>query len=412
MTRHGLPAAAGTGGPDEFPRSWWGDAWVRALEENAPDPARLSRGRGYARRGFVDAITVTPGHVTAAVHGTRPRPYRTALRLQVLTDAEWNDFLDAVSAEPAHIAALLDKDMPQALVAAADRAGVQLLPGPGDMDPSCSCPDVGRPCKHAAALCYETARLLDTDPFVLLLLRGREESELLDALTRRNAARAAREKAAGTPAATAAVVAREALSGTARPPLPAPLAAPTAAAYPPAFPEPAGAPSAEALEFLALDAAARAQAYLADGADPFAVRSAWQDAVRLAATHPHLSGRQSFSARFAQLAASTGRTAQELSRAVAAWRQGGAEGLAVLDHLWDPPAGDFDRARSALAAADFPRMTIRHNRLTDPRGFVQLRYGRDGRWYPYRSDGGREDWWPEGPADEDPVGALTGSLYG
>src|SRR5204862_340795 len=67
-----------------------------------------------------------------------------------------------------------------------------LLPGPRYLDPHCSCPDRGHPCKHAAALCYQTARLLDAAPFVLLLLRGRGERELLDALSRLSATRAAR----------------------------------------------------------------------------------------------------------------------------------------------------------------------------------------------------------------------------
>ena len=88
------------------------------------------------------------------------------------------------------------------------------------------------------------------------------------------------------------------------------------------------------------------------------------------------------------------------------------EGLAVLESPWDPPAGPFDRARGALAAADLPRMTIQRNHLTDPTGSHQIRYGHDGRWYPYRAEPhtGPADWWPDGPADEDPVGALTSLL--
>ncbi|MGP3981405.1 SWIM zinc finger family protein [Streptomyces sp. KR80] len=408
-----IPPRPGSRGP--FAESWWGNAWVQALEETSLDPGRLSRGRTYARGGYVDAITVTPGRIAAAVRGSRPRPYRTAIRLQVLSEQDWNTFLDAVSAQPAHIAALLDKDMPRALVEAAETAGVHLLPGPGDLDPDCSCPDHGHPCKHAAALCYQTARLLDADPFVLLLMRGRDEGELLDELARRNAARAACEKPAKTETAVAGVSAREALSPMDRPPLPTPFAPPTAPAHPPVFPELDGAPAAEALEFLAIDASSRARTFLsigATGANPFAALPPWHDAVRLAATHPHLSGRRSFSPLFSRLAESTGHTPQDLARAAAAWRQGGPEGLAVLETPWDPPAGDFDRARSALAAAGLPRMSIWRNHLTDPSRVIQLRYWQDGRWYPYRSDKGRDDWWPEGPADEDPVGALTGTLRG
>ncbi|MGW5546936.1 hypothetical protein [Streptomyces sp. NPDC003998] len=88
--------------------------------------------------------------------------------------------------------------------------------------------------------------------------------------------------------------------------------------------------------------------------------------------------------------------------------QGGAAGLAVLEEEWDPPAGRFDRARPLLLAADLPAFRPWRNRLTHPRGHVQLRLGRDGLWYAYESEPGRDDWWPRGTPDLDPVGALTG----
>ncbi|MEU1026306.1 SWIM zinc finger family protein, partial [Streptomyces sp. NPDC005904] len=177
-----------------FATSWWGNAWIDALEESALDLARLVRGRAYARQGAVDTITVAPGRIVAYVHGSRPRPYRAEIRLRTMLPAHWDRFLDAVATDPAHIAALLDKDMPHALAEAADRADVPLLPGARELAPSCTCPDRGHPCKHAAALAYQTARLLDADPFVLMLLRGGEEQDLLDELSRRNARMAAAEQ--------------------------------------------------------------------------------------------------------------------------------------------------------------------------------------------------------------------------
>ncbi|MGB8942937.1 MAG: hypothetical protein WCD21_22240, partial [Streptomyces sp.] len=126
--------------------------------------------------------------------------------------------------------------------------------------------------------------------------------------------------------------------------------------------------------------------------------------------HPGLTGRRSFSRQFAELAKSVDHTPADLARAAAAWRQGGEEGLAVLESPWDPPAGPFDRARGALIAADLPRMTIHRNHLTDATGALQLRFGKDARWYPYRSEPSRNDWWPEGEADEDPVGALSTAI--
>ncbi|MEU7382975.1 SWIM zinc finger family protein [Streptomyces sp. NPDC042207] len=389
---------------ERFAETWWGDAWIDALEKGALDAARLARGRRYARTGHVDAVTVTPGLVLAYVQGSRPRPYRVQVRLRTLDDADWDRFLDAVAERPGHIAALLDKEMPQSL---AD-CGVPLLPGPGDLEPHCSCPDRGHPCKHAAALCYQTARLLDADPFVLLLLRGRGERELLDALSRLNATRAARAAQEREPAPFPGVRAADALAESHRPPLPAPLPAPPHPEQPPVYPAAPGGPDPFALDQLATDAAARAHALLTTGRDPVGGLTLWQDAVRLAAARPGSGLTAATRSLYASLASATGRTTAELARAVAAWRQGGEEGLAVLEEPWDPPAGRFDRARPLLLAADLPAFRPWRNRLTHPRGHLQLRLGRDGLWYAYESEQDRDDWWPRGTPDLDPVGALTG----
>ncbi|WP_309056423.1 SWIM zinc finger family protein [Streptomyces sp.] len=396
-----------TGDDGRFAATWWGNAWVEALENTALDTARLARGKAYAGRGHVDAITVTPGRVVAYVHGSRPRPYRTEIRMRTLGDDGWERFLDEVTARPEHIAALLDKDVPHAL-----EAVTGLLPAPGDLVPDCSCPDDGYPCKHAAALCYQAARLLDEDPFVLFLMRGRGERELLAEFTRRNAALSAAEASSAAPPLPT-VPAREALdaaTGTGLPPLPPPLPVPDRPGRPAVFPPDPAAPDPLALDLLATEAAARAHTFLLTGTDPVAALTPWQDAVRLAAAHPGSGLTASTRALYRDLAHALGRTATDLARAVAAWRQGGAEGLAVLEEPWDPPAGPFDRARPALIAADFPAFRPWRNRLSTDA--LQLRLGRDGLWYGYESDPGRDDWWPRGAPDADPVGALTDLLGG
>lgn len=455
------PLPARTGARGLFAESWWGSAWLDALETTALDSARLARGRTYARDGHVDTINVTPGRIVATVRGSRPRPYSAEIRLRTLTDQEWDGLLDAVAADPGQLTALLSKKLPRTLA----EGEAHLLPGPGDLVPRCSCPDQGRPCKHAAALCFQTARLLDADPFVLLLMRGRGERELLDALSRRNTALTAHEARAHTPATgqpsprhrTAApatppavpapgarevpdaapgepagkgappargVLAREALADRPRPPLPPPLPVSPRPGRPPALPDADHLPfDPETLAFLAADAAARAHACVsaagapAPGAGrpplpgPFPALPVWEDAIRLAATaHPTAGLTSATRALYRDLAAATGRTTTDVARSVAAWRQGGPEGLALLEATWNPPAGDFDRARSVLLAADLPALRPRHNHLTDADRGIQLRFGHDHRWYPYESEPGADDWWPTGPADPDPVGALTALL--
>ncbi|MCE4944570.1 SWIM zinc finger family protein [Streptomyces albulus] len=463
-----LPEPDTTEGPDgSGARSWWGGAWLEALEGSALDGARLARGRAYARDGRVDTINVTPGRVIATVRGSRPRPYSAEVRITTFTEQEWDALLDDVAAHPDRLAALLAKKLPRALAEGA----VRLLPGPGELTPRCSCPDSGRPCKHAAALCFQVARLLDADPFVLLLIRGRGERELLDELARRNADHGAREsrgRAFATPGTSASgpaaddvpgpvsasgagpaaspripgavpalaaveeaaaagsivaaprgVLAREALVDRPRPPLPPPAAVPSQPGQPQALPDAVGLPfDATVLELVAADAAARAHAHLSAagtaGADgpagpgPFATLPPWEDAVRLAATaHPTAGLTATTRALYRDVAAATGRHPTDIARSVAAWRQGGAEGLTLLEDAWNPPAGDFDRARSALLAAGLPALRPHQNRLTDADRGIQLRFGHDNRWYPYESEPGAQEWWPVGPADPDPVGALT-----
>lgn len=449
------------GTPAPLAATWWGRAWVDALEDLSLDPARLARGRAVSASGAVDVITVTPGLVLAYVHGGRPRPYRARIRVRTLSDDAWEQFLDETADQPGHIAALLaprqaafapsrgpartlaapaqdpstsstrafvrhaesthrtpllhgqtspagalDKTLPHTL---AD-GPVRLLPGPGDLIPDCSCPDTGRPCKHAAALCYQTARLLDEDPYLLFLMRGRGERDLLEDLARRNATRAAREEAATADASDApafpGVRATDALAARTLPPLPAPQPVPAVTRPPSPLPSVPGGPDPWALDQLATDAAERARALLATGRDPVAGLGVWADAVRIAADRPGSGLTSGSRALYASLASAADRMPTDLARAVAAWRQGGEAALAVLEEPWTPPAGPFDRANPALLAAGHPAHRPRHNHLTHPRGHRQLRLGRDGLWYAYESDPDRDDWWPTGHPDRDPLTAL------
>ncbi|MFG2396993.1 SWF or SNF family helicase [Streptomyces lydicus] len=406
-----LPPAGGRG----FAETWWGRAWLKTLEDSALDGAQLKLGRRHARAGAVGAVSVRPGRITAVVRDRDHSRHRTDVLLPQLTGAQWDRFLDLVTDRAGHLAALLDRDVPPVLAEDAAAAGIELLPGIGDMESECGC-GAWDHCAHSSALCYQVARLLDQDPFVLLLLRGRGERELLAELQARSASRAgapagreagAERAGAGVPAAEA-YAARDIL-----PPLPAPpppVDVPGAAPVLGGGTPPAPGVAVAALEFLVRDAAVRAQLLLADALSPWhpdapppPALTPGQDAVRLAAT----GAGEAVSAR---LAAGSGRDVRGLALAVRAWELGGAAGLAVLEEEWTPDPAALARAAGRLAAAwedgeARPRLRASANRWTVTGGEAQLRYGRDGRWWPYRKEGGR--WAPAGPASEDPAGALA-----
>ncbi|MFE3184109.1 SWF or SNF family helicase [Streptomyces violascens] len=402
-----LPPAHGRA----FATSWWGLAWLKALEDTALDGQQLKQGRRLAREGAVGAVTVRLGRITALVRDRDGSHHRSDVLLQELDEDDWDRFLAMAAERAGHIAALLDREMPPHLVEDATSAGVELLPAIGDLEPRCTC-EAWDHCPHTAALCYQVARLLDQDPFVLLLMRGRAERPLLDALQARSAAPVADEPAIpqGVPAEEA-FAARDIV-----PPLPALPQLPPEPGEPPHLdtetaPEPGVDPAA--LEFLAADATARAHRMLAEAlasdhelhaCDPELTED--QDTVRLAAACQE-------SRISARLATASGRRPADLSAAVRAWQLGGAASLQALEEEWTPDAEALARAVAGLDRAwpEGERPALRPtggNRWTVTGRAAQLRLGHDGRWWPYRKERGR--WTPAGPADRDPAAALETML--
>ncbi|GAB2442433.1 SWIM zinc finger family protein [Streptomyces incanus] len=395
------PRRAPARGRRAFAATWWGQAWVAALEDSTLDAGRLSRGRTYARKGMVGPVTIAPGQVKAAVQGSRPRPYRSSVHLPVLTDTRWDTLLDTIAARAGHLAALLDGEMPAELVDDARRAGVPLLPQPTELDPDCSCPDWGYPCKHAAALCYAIAATIDADPFVLFALRGRSREEVL---TQLRARRTAAQETAAPPAPTgipAAAAYAHWAEHTARLPEP-PAPAGHATALPVAPPSGTGLATTD-LERLMTDTAARAARILAGDTAGLHLTQ-HQDAVRIAASSPGPEW-------FHHLIQNTGTKPTAFARLTRAWRHGGPTGLTVAEQPHTPDPAMMTAARTALTAALTEMATTPvplrawRNRLTLTDHGIQLRLGPDARWYPCLQDDG--EWWPAAPADADPVAALT-----
>jgi uncharacterized Zn finger protein len=409
----------------EFGRTWWGRAWLEALEQRARlDPDRLPRGRDYARSGAVGDLTLAPGEARARVQGRKTEPYQVRIRVRRFTDDEWDRVLGAISAQLGHAAALLDGELPPEIADDVAGAGLDLLPGGGELGPRCSCPDDADPCKHSAAACYLLTDALDTDPFTLFLLRGRTRDQVLAGIrARRRGAASGQAFAAGAGAAGQAEAQGPSWAGRstadegvdAR----AAFAAPAPSAPIPAVPLPPGRPGLPAalpvdppswrsglrddLLELAADAASRAwEMAMGLSADAGLNLDPEADLARRGA-------RALGTPAFAALAARSGVRERDLARQGLAWRQGGLAGLESLRAEWDPAAEDPDAlelltaARAALRSKTGAEEAVHGNQVTA--GHLQLRLGRDLRWYPYtRSE---EGWEPGGSPEPDPARAVA-----
>ncbi|MCI0478741.1 MAG: SWIM zinc finger family protein [Anaerolineales bacterium] len=144
---HGIKAQT-----KQFGKTWWASRWLDALYKLI-DPARLQRGRSYARSGQVLNLDIQPGRVDARVQGSTAQPYKVWIKIKPLTEKDWSQVAEQMSAQAIFAAKLLAGEMPQDIEKAFAVARVNLFPDKrDDLETECSCPDWSNPCKHIAAV--------------------------------------------------------------------------------------------------------------------------------------------------------------------------------------------------------------------------------------------------------------------
>jgi uncharacterized Zn finger protein len=158
--------------------SWWGKAWVRAVEESAYGDRELRAARALARSGRIGSIAVRPGGFVASVPDGDD-VFTPRVTVPVLDASGVTALVDVVAAESGRVAALLAGELPYRLIEEAEEAGVELLPYGGELGADCTCDHWLDPCVHALAVGYQVAWLTDADPLVLIALRGLPREELL-----------------------------------------------------------------------------------------------------------------------------------------------------------------------------------------------------------------------------------------
>ncbi|WP_042170013.1 hypothetical protein [Streptomyces sp. NBRC 110035] len=390
----------------------WAHALSAALARAAGDTALLDAARRLLLTAEAGPLNVNRGFATTKFPLPGGRVARPRLLVAELTDTGWDRVETAIRARPDATAVAGTAAVSDLLTDPAHTGGVPLVPGPEDISHTCTCaPEAaGTACPHSVALGMLLAERLLTTPAALFTLRGRPHQHV----KKRLRASGTPPGGAGTPVSgpppTATVPAQA--------PAPAPAPAPPSLPAPPipgpvdldltgARPVPTGAlaeppaplPAAGGLDALAADAAHRAGALL-DGQETPACPGPGSDIARFLALPHGVPFRQAAMDRL-------GLDLVGMGHYRLAHAHGGPCGAAAYlepfavghDVLADAQA----RIQPLRPAATAP-VVCEHNRLTDDAAGIQLRYGPDGRWHPYRAPYGV--WQPVPGPSADPARAY------
>lgn len=149
----------------------------------------------------VSGFVISEGQVTARAAERRSRR-RVVIRVAALEPESWESVVSALAADPAVLAALLDGELPAAVVEAAAVEGQTLEPSARDLRWTCGCTTWYRQCAHVKAVWREVQPALRRQPALVLALRGRS-AQRLAAEASGLAAIAARDRDPGVDAASA-----------------------------------------------------------------------------------------------------------------------------------------------------------------------------------------------------------------
>jgi uncharacterized Zn finger protein len=164
----------------------WGERFLSALEKII-DPAKLQKGRFYAKNDRIANFSIKGGTVTAEIAGTvkpqmgvyREPVYNTSLNIKQIKDADWQKAIDHIASKASLVTRIILEKLPDNLDSVFQEIGLSLMPDDvEDITSDCTCSDWDKPCKHITGLLHLLANQINQKPSTILELRGSSLGEL------------------------------------------------------------------------------------------------------------------------------------------------------------------------------------------------------------------------------------------
>ncbi|HEX2866419.1 MAG TPA: DEAD/DEAH box helicase [Ignavibacteriales bacterium] len=156
----------------EFGRTWWGSAWIEALEKSEIDRMRLDEGKLQASKGNVKEVKIENREILAFVLD-QEETFRSKIRLVEFTEEEKQQVKNIIKENPSLVSDLSLGRLPEKILELMNEKGIPLFPSNWQrVISSCTCRENVNPCRHRAAVYYLFANEVDKNPSLLFNLRG------------------------------------------------------------------------------------------------------------------------------------------------------------------------------------------------------------------------------------------------
>ncbi|NHJ86086.1 MAG: hypothetical protein FK734_11540, partial [Asgard group archaeon] len=164
------------------PSNIFSKEWIETFE-TLESGNRIAQGKLLAKKGQVMYIKVQKGFLVSKVQDARFKPYKIRIEVNLFTDQQWLKIIEALSLKAIYLAYMLNGKLHDDFLSIFSNEDFSLIPKiKNDLKAACTCSDWANPCKHTAAVFYALANEINTDPFILLKLRGKSKNEFIEIL--------------------------------------------------------------------------------------------------------------------------------------------------------------------------------------------------------------------------------------